>query len=64
MTSPNSPSSPSSSSGTPSYGAHEEPEITQETDVPVDGRDVEGEKLMKEVGNKKLEQQPGEERAK
>jgi hypothetical protein len=64
MTSPSSsPTPPSSESGS-SHGAHEEPEITQEESVPTDGRDVEGEELMKDVGNKKLEQQPGEERSK
>ena len=43
-------------------GINEEPEITREEAVPNDGRDVEGEKMMKEVTNKKLEQQPGEEK--
>ncbi|MGJ7579210.1 hypothetical protein ACSFA3_03410 [Variovorax sp. RHLX14] len=43
-------------------GANEEPEITNEEAVPNDGRDVEGEKMMKEVVNKKLEQPPGEEK--
>ncbi|SFP59393.1 hypothetical protein [Variovorax sp. 770b2] len=33
---------------------HEEPEITQEESVPSDGRDTEGEALMKEVKNRKL----------
>jgi hypothetical protein len=33
---------------------HEEPEVTQEESVPSDGRDIEGEHLMKEVTNKKL----------
>jgi hypothetical protein len=33
---------------------HEEPEITQEESVPSDGRDTEGEELMKEVKNRKL----------
>ncbi|WP_295981336.1 hypothetical protein [uncultured Variovorax sp.] len=37
----------------------EEPEVTQEESVPTDGRDVEGEKLMKGVTNKKLHE-PGE----
>lgn len=41
---------------------HEEPEITQEESVPTDGRDVEGEELMKDVVNHKLEQKPGEEK--
>jgi hypothetical protein len=40
---------------------HDEPEITQEESVPTDGKDVEGEALMKKVRNKKLEEQPGEE---
>lgn len=43
-------------------GTNEEPEITREEAVPNDGRDVEGEKMMKEVTNRKLEQQPGEEK--
>jgi hypothetical protein len=34
--------------------AHEEPEITQEESVPSDGRDTEGEELMKQVNNRKL----------
>lgn len=38
----------------------EEPEITQEEDVAVDGRDTEGEEMMKEVKNPKLEQKPEE----
>ena len=38
----------------------EEPEITQEEDVAVDGRDTDGEEMMKEVKNPKLDQQPGE----
>lgn len=33
---------------------HEEPEVTQEESVPSDGRDIEGEQLMKEVSNRKL----------
>ncbi|MCR6474756.1 hypothetical protein NU688_01205 [Variovorax sp. ZS18.2.2] len=33
---------------------HEEPEITQEESVPSDGRDAEGEELMKQVKNRKL----------
>ena len=39
---------------------NEEPEITQEEDVPVDGRDTEGEEMMKEVKNPKLDQKPEE----
>jgi len=35
--------------------AHEEPEITQEESVPSDGRDIEGEEMMKQVVNRKLE---------
>ena len=35
--------------------AHEEPEITQEESVPSDGRDTEGEEMMKQVVNRKLE---------
>lgn len=33
---------------------HEEPEVTQEEAVPSDGRDTEGERLMKDVSNSKL----------
>lgn len=48
----------------PSHADHrEEPEITQEEAVPTDGKDVEGEKMMKQVRNKKLEEQPGEEKS-
>lgn len=36
------------------HSAHEEPEVTQEESVPTDGRDTEGEALMKDVGNRKL----------
>ncbi|MDB5895806.1 MAG: hypothetical protein JWQ88_3337 [Rhodoferax sp.] len=32
----------------------DEPEITQEEDVPLDGRDHEGEEMMKEVGNDRM----------
>lgn len=35
--------------------SHDEPEITQEESVPTDGKDTEGEELMKKVDNKKLE---------
>ncbi|APW38663.1 hypothetical protein RD110_16850 [Rhodoferax koreense] len=35
---------------------HEEPEITQEESVPLDGRDHDGEEMMKQVRNPKLEQ--------
>jgi len=55
-TSPTSPTSPVSP-------AHDEPEITQERDVPLDGADADGEKLMKEVRNDRLEVTPGEEEA-
>lgn len=34
---------------------HEEPEVTQEESVPSDGRDTEGEELMKQVRNDKLQ---------
>lgn len=48
----------------PSQPDHrEEPEITQEESVPTDGKDVEGEEMMKKVRNKKLEEQPGEEKS-
>jgi len=32
----------------------EEPELTQEESVPTDGRDAEGERMMKDVRNSKL----------
>lgn len=51
-----------SNSATSSHKSHEEPEITQEEAVPNDGRDIEGEELMKSVENKKLEQKPGQEK--
>lgn len=35
--------------------AREEPELTQEEDVPVDRKDSEGERLMQEVRNDKLQ---------
>ncbi|MEJ8825094.1 hypothetical protein WKW80_24205 [Variovorax humicola] len=35
-------------------GDHEEPELTQEESVPSDGKDIEGEAMMKSVHNKKL----------
>ena len=41
---------------------HEEPEITQEEAVPNDGKDIEGEEMMKQVVNEKLEEKPGEEK--
>jgi hypothetical protein len=48
----------------PSQADHrEEPEITQEEAVPTDGKDVEGEEMMKQVRNRKLEEQPGEEKS-
>jgi hypothetical protein len=42
---------------------NDEPEITQEDSIPSDGKDVEGEELMKKVGNAELDQQPGEEKS-
>lgn len=50
------------SASNPTGKTHEEPEITQEEAVPSDGRDIEGEKLMKEVSNDKLKEKPGEEK--
>jgi len=41
-----------------SHGPHDEPEMTQEEDVPLDGRDHEGEEMMKEVGNDRLSSTP------
>ncbi|MEJ8848934.1 hypothetical protein [Variovorax rhizosphaerae] len=37
-------------------GDNEEPELTQEESIPSDGKDVEGEEMMKQVRNKKLAQ--------
>lgn len=39
---------------TPKPSPHEEPEVTQEESVPTDGRDTEGEALMKDVHNREL----------
>ena len=51
-------------SAQPTPPAHQdEPEITQEESVPSDGKDVEGEEMMKKVRNKKLDEQPGEEKS-
>lgn len=47
------------SSNPPSTRADPEPEITREESVPSDGRDTEGEDMMKDVQNKKLKE-PGE----
>ncbi|CAN5540296.1 hypothetical protein BH10PSE18_BH10PSE18_42580 [soil metagenome] len=44
---------------TPPVETNAEPEITREESVPSDGRDTEGEAMMKDVQNKKLEE-PGE----
>ncbi|KQW54147.1 hypothetical protein [Variovorax sp. Root411] len=38
------------------HSAREEPELTQEESVPTDGRDIEGERLMKDVSNRKLQE--------
>jgi hypothetical protein len=35
--------------------SREEPEVTQEEDVPVDRKDSEGERLMQDVRNDKLQ---------
>lgn len=43
-----------SSSSQRDTDANEEPELTQEDSVPSDGKDVEGERMMKQVSNKKL----------
>ena len=48
---------------TPPTPKHEEPEVTQEDDVPTDGKDVEGEEMMKKVQNKKLHE-PGDRESK
>ncbi|WP_100208458.1 hypothetical protein [Paracidovorax oryzae] len=41
---------------TPPQAPSDEPEVTQETDVPVDGTDPVGEEMMKEVRNDRLQQ--------
>ena len=42
---------PAQTSGTRTKpGDHEEPEITQEESVPLDGKDEVGEKMMEELG--------------
>ncbi|SFE02753.1 hypothetical protein [Paracidovorax konjaci] len=46
---------------TPRKPASDEPEVTQENDVPLDGTDPDGEAMMKEVRNDRLEVPPGEE---
>ncbi|WP_311223784.1 MULTISPECIES: hypothetical protein [unclassified Acidovorax] len=46
---------------TPREHANDEPEITQENDVPLDGTDPVGEDMMKEVRNDRLKVPPGEE---
>lgn len=38
----------------------DQPEVTQETDVPVDGTDPVGEEMMKEVRNDRLQQPAGD----
>ncbi len=43
---------------------HDEPEITQERDVPLDGTDPVGEDMMKQVRNDRLQVPPGEEEKK
>jgi hypothetical protein len=49
------PEEPPMSQPTPAkQSTHEEPEVTQEESVPSDGRDTEGERLMKDVANRKL----------
>ncbi len=47
-----------------SPAAHDEPEITQERDVPLDGTDPVGEDMMKQVRNDRLQVPPGEEEKK
>ncbi len=42
-------------------GADEEPELTQEESVPTDGKDVEGERMIKDVRNDKLHDKSGTE---
>ena len=48
-------------SNTPREHANDEPEITQENDVPLDGTAPVGEDMMKEVRNDRLKVPPGEE---
>ncbi len=48
-------------SSTPRKPHSDEPEVTQENDVPLDDTDPTGEAMMKEVRNDRLEVPPGEE---
>ena len=48
---------------TPPTPKHDEPEVTQEESVPSDGKDTEGEAMMKNVQNKKLHE-PGDRESK
>ncbi len=48
-------------STTPRKPASDEPEVTQENDIPLDGKDPVGEDMMKEVRNDHLKVPPGEE---
>lgn len=48
-------------STTPRKPASDEPEVTQENDIPLDGKDPVGEEMMKEVRNDRLKVPPGEE---
>ncbi|MDR6214513.1 hypothetical protein [Paracidovorax wautersii] len=48
-------------STTPRKPASDEPEVTQENDIPLDGKDPVGEDMMKEVRNDRLKVPPGEE---
>jgi len=48
-------------SNTPRKPASDEPEVTQENDIPLDGKDPVGEDMMKEVRNDRLKVPPGEE---
>ena len=41
--------------GKPLSQTKDEPEIVQEEAIPSDGKDVEGEEMMKEVHNEKLD---------
>jgi hypothetical protein len=44
----------------PATQTNEEPEVVQEEAIPSDGRDREGEELMKQVRNDRLQEPPPE----
>jgi len=54
---------PNPSASKPATGARaansDEPEPTSEESVPSDGKDIEGEKMMEELGRKREDKAPG-----